>query len=81
MNIFSFSIVACGGILFFMRLIGLTGNADKWMAFVESGLMIYLGGPTAAALAKVLLQTMPDTIAVGLEHTLREVRIYNKMAI
>ncbi|RUS18684.1 hypothetical protein BC937DRAFT_88458 [Endogone sp. FLAS-F59071] len=50
------------------------GYADKLAAFAESFVMFYLGGPTAAAIAKVLLQTAPDSVSGGLEMRLREVQ-------
>lgn len=60
-NMYSLSIVATGSLILFLSLFGLSsGHFDKMIAFCEAGLMLYLGGPTAAALAKVLLQTMPD---------------------
>lgn len=43
------------------------------LAFGESALMLYLGGPTAAALAKVLLQTMPDSLQSRVDNNLRMV--------
>ncbi|RUP45165.1 cation efflux family-domain-containing protein [Jimgerdemannia flammicorona] len=48
------------------------GYADKLASFAESFVMFYLGGPTAAAIAKILLQTSPDTVSGGLEMRLRE---------
>lgn len=36
--------------------------------------MLYLGGTTAAALAKVLLQTMPDAIEPRVEHSIRQIQ-------
>ena len=46
---------------------------DKLTAFGESAVMLYLGGPTAAALAKLLLQTTPDGVRSGIESRLLEV--------
>lgn len=74
-NIYSLSIVTTGSIVFLVQLFGLTSPTfDKFLAFAESALMIYLGGPTAAALAKVLLQTMPDPMMHGVEQTMRLIR-------
>ncbi|RUS22598.1 cation efflux family-domain-containing protein [Jimgerdemannia flammicorona] len=50
------------------------GYADKLASFAESFVMFYLGGPTAAAIAKMLLQTSPDTVSGGLEMRLREIQ-------
>ncbi|KAI8983152.1 cation efflux family-domain-containing protein [Pilobolus umbonatus] len=74
-NYFCSSIISCGGILFLTHLMGLhTPVIDKLFAFIESGVMLYLGGPTAIALAKVLLQTKPDFIQSGVERTLRQIQ-------
>jgi Co/Zn/Cd efflux system component len=71
-NIYSLSIVGTGLIVFLVQLFGMTSPTfDKFLAFAESALMLYLGGPTAAALAKVLLQTMPDPMIHNVEHNMR----------
>ncbi|KAI8377007.1 cation efflux family-domain-containing protein [Blakeslea trispora] len=74
-NIFSFSIVASGSLVFLVYLLGMsTPNFDKCIAFGEAGLMLYLGGPTAVALGKVLLQTMPDSLVHTIGPQLRQVQ-------
>jgi hypothetical protein len=50
-----------------------TPFVDKSFALFESGVMFYLGYPTAKALAKILLQTTPKAVASGVENRLREV--------
>lgn len=52
---------------------------DKILALSESAVTFYLGYPTAKALAKVLLQTTPNSIRNGVENRLREVnRVYKR---
>lgn len=59
-----------------MQLFSITSpTLDKFLAFGESALMLYLGGPTAAALAKVLLQTMPDSLESRVDNNLRLVSL------
>ncbi|KAI8394336.1 cation efflux family-domain-containing protein [Radiomyces spectabilis] len=74
-NIYSFSITVCGSIVFLFNMLGfVTPAIDKFMAFGIASMMAYLGGPTASALAKILLQTTPDTVCTGIESRLREIR-------
>ncbi|KAI7895201.1 cation efflux family-domain-containing protein [Mucor mucedo] len=74
-NIYSLSVVCTGGIVFMVHLLGIgSPTLDKMMAMGESALMLYLGGPTAAALAKVLLQTMPDSLQSRVDNNLRMVQ-------
>lgn len=74
-NIYSLSIVTSGIIVFLFNLFNITSpTLDKFLAFGESALMLYLGGTTAAALAKVLLQTMPDAIEPRVEHSIRQIQ-------
>ncbi|KAI8367885.1 cation efflux family-domain-containing protein [Choanephora cucurbitarum] len=74
-NLFSLSIVASGSFVFLVYLLGMaTPNLDKMIAFGEAGLMLYLGIPTAVALSKVLLQTMPDSLVNSIGHQLRQVQ-------
>lgn len=73
-NIYSLSVVCTGGIVFLVHLLGIgSPTLDKMMAMGESALMLYLGGPTAAALAKVLLQTMPDSLQSRVDNNMRMV--------
>jgi hypothetical protein len=51
-----------------------TPFVDKTIALCESVVMFYLGYPTAKALAKVLLQTTPNTVQNGVETRLGEVK-------
>lgn len=75
-NIFSLSIVSCGASVFLFYMFGMvTPFMDKVLAFGESAVMFYLGGPTASALAKLLLQTTPDVIRSGMEARLSEVTL------
>ncbi|KAG2223366.1 hypothetical protein INT45_002861 [Circinella minor] len=74
-NIYSFSIVSCGLAVVFLYMFGMASPfMDKLTAFGESAVMLYLGGPTAAALAKLLLQTTPDGVRSGIESRLLEIR-------
>jgi hypothetical protein len=74
-NIYSLSIISTGSIVFLLSLFNITSpTLDKFLAFGESALMLYLGGPTAAALAKVLLQTMPDSIVSKVDYNIRQVK-------
>lgn len=67
-----------GSVVFLLYLFNMTSSTlDKFVAFVESALMLYLGGPTAVALAKVLLQTMPDLIVSTIDHHIRMVKKEN----
>ncbi|KAI8877769.1 hypothetical protein K501DRAFT_259808 [Backusella circina FSU 941] len=73
-NIYSSSIVACGAIVLCLYMFGIaTPFLDKTMALCESVVMFYLGYPTAKALAKVLLQTTPNTVQNGVETRLGEI--------
>lgn len=79
-NIYSLSIVSTGSIVFLFHLLDITSpTLDKFLAFGEAALMLYLGGPTAAALAKVLLQTMPDSIVSQVDYNIRQVRKKTKL--
>lgn len=72
-NIYSLSIFACGAGLLVLYAFGMVSPfMDKFAAFGESAVMFYLGGPTAAALAKLLLQTTPDAARAGIEARLNE---------
>lgn len=51
-----------------------TPFVDKFLALSESVVMFYLGFPTAKALAKILLQTTPNTVQNGVENRLREIQ-------
>ncbi|KAI9243496.1 cation efflux family-domain-containing protein [Phascolomyces articulosus] len=74
-NIYSFSIVSCGLAVLILFLFGMASPfMDKFTAFGESAVMLYLGGPTAAALAKLLLQTTPDVARSGIESRILEIR-------
>ncbi|KAL9536864.1 hypothetical protein MBANPS3_012302 [Mucor bainieri] len=74
-NIYSLSIVSAGTIVFIFQLFGLSSpSVDKFLAFGEASLMLYLGAPTATALAKVLLQTMPDSMTHAIDHHLRSIQ-------
>ncbi|OAD06675.1 hypothetical protein MUCCIDRAFT_155373, partial [Mucor lusitanicus CBS 277.49] len=74
-NIYSLSIVSAGSIVFVFQLFGLSSpSVDKFLAFGEASLMLYLGAPTATALAKVLLQTMPDSMTHAIDHHLRSIQ-------
>ncbi|KAI9483971.1 MAG: cation efflux family-domain-containing protein [Benjaminiella poitrasii] len=73
-NTYSSSIIGTGSLLFFTQIVGLSPTIDKCVAFLEAGLMLYLGVTTATALAKVLLQTMPDTITSHIDHSVRLVQ-------
>lgn len=74
-NIYSLSIVSAGAIVFIFQLFGLSSpSVDKFLAFGEASLMLYLGAPTATALAKVLLQTMPDSMTHTIDHHLRSIQ-------
>ncbi|EPB82998.1 hypothetical protein HMPREF1544_10271 [Mucor circinelloides 1006PhL] len=74
-NIYSLSIVSAGSIVFVFQLFGLSSpSVDKFLAFAEASLMLYLGAPTATALAKVLLQTMPDAMTHAIDHQLRSIQ-------
>lgn len=78
-NIYSLSIVLCGSIILISYMFGIaTPFVDKFLALSESVVMFYLGYPTAKALAKLLLQTTPNTVQNGVENRLREVNEYNK---
>ncbi|CEP13157.1 hypothetical protein [Parasitella parasitica] len=71
-NVFSLCIVGAGTVVFFSQFFGLSSpSVDKFLSFAEASLMLYLGAPTATALAKVLLQTMPDTMTHAIDHHLR----------
>ena len=73
-NYFSLYIVGCGCAVLLSHLLGIqTPSVDKMIAMTESIIMGYLGGPSAVALAKVLLQTRPDFIQSSVEHNLRMV--------
>lgn len=73
-NMYSSSIVMTGSIVFLLYLFNMTSSTlDKFVAFAESALMLYMGGTTAAALAKVLLQTMPDPIVSSVDQHIRMV--------
>lgn len=72
-NIYSLSVFASGAALLFMHVLGMVSPfMDKFVAFGESAVMFYLGGPTAVALAKLLLQTTPDAALAGIEARLME---------
>ncbi|KAI8088485.1 cation efflux family-domain-containing protein [Thamnidium elegans] len=74
-NMYSASIVMTGSTVFLLYLFNMTSSTlDKFVAFAESALMLYLGGPTAAALAKVLLQTMPDPIVSSVDQHIRMIQ-------
>lgn len=74
-NVYSFSIILTGLTVFFFNLFNIISpTLDKFLAFGESALMLYLGGTTAASLAKVLLQTMPDSIEHTVEHSIRQIQ-------
>ncbi|KAF7721147.1 hypothetical protein EC973_005354 [Apophysomyces ossiformis] len=74
-NVYSAGIVGCGVVVMLFQLLGLATPAiDKFLAFGESAVMFYLGGPTAAALAKLLLQTTPDTASDHITARLHELR-------
>ncbi|GAN03861.1 cation efflux family protein family [Mucor ambiguus] len=74
-NIYSLSIVSAGTIVFIFQLFGLSSpSVDKLLAFGEASLMLYLGAPTATALAKLLLQTMPDSMIHTIDHHLRSIQ-------
>ncbi|OBZ81319.1 Zinc transporter 6, partial [Choanephora cucurbitarum] len=74
-NLFSLSVVASGSFVFLVYMLGIaTPNLDKMIAFGEAGLMLYLGIPTAVALSKVLLQTMPDSLVNSIGHQLRQIQ-------
>ena len=73
-NVYSFSIVSSGLAVLSLYLFGMASPfMDKVVAFGESAVMFYLGAPTAAALAKLLLQTTPDVARSGFESRLIEV--------
>ncbi|CAO3650111.1 unnamed protein product [Mucor hiemalis] len=74
-NIYSLSIVLCGSIILISYMFGIaTPFVDKFLALSESVVMFYLGYPTAKALAKLLLQTTPNTVQNGVENRLREIQ-------
>ncbi|GAA5801085.1 hypothetical protein HPULCUR_006527 [Helicostylum pulchrum] len=74
-NVYSSSIVMTGSVVFLLYLFNMTSSTlDKFVAFAESALMLYLGGTTAAALAKVLLQTMPDPIVSSVDQHIRMIQ-------
>ncbi|KAG0172373.1 hypothetical protein DFQ28_004750 [Apophysomyces sp. BC1034] len=74
-NVYSLGIVGSGVVVLLFHLLGLASPAvDKLLAFGESAVMLYLGGPTAAALAKLLLQTTPDTASSNISSRLYELR-------
>lgn len=74
-NIYTTSILAsCLVVLVFFVLGFASPMTDKFLAFGESVIMLYLGGPTALALMKLLLQTTPDVARSGIESRLFEVK-------
>ncbi|KAI7880314.1 hypothetical protein K492DRAFT_162754 [Lichtheimia hyalospora FSU 10163] len=74
-NIYTTSILAsCLVVLVFFVLGFASPMTDKFLAFGESVIMLYLGGPTAMALMKLLLQTTPDVARSGIESRLFEIR-------
>lgn len=74
-NIYSALIVLCGSVILLTYMFGIaTPFVDKFLALSESAVMLYLGFPTAKALAKVLLQTTPNTVQNGVENRLREIQ-------
>ncbi|KAL7327990.1 hypothetical protein PS15p_206335 [Mucor circinelloides] len=74
-NIYSTLIVLCGSVILLTYMFGIaTPFVDKFLALSESVVMFYLGFPTAKALAKVLLQTTPNTVQNGVENRLREIQ-------
>ncbi|KAI8647923.1 cation efflux family-domain-containing protein [Parasitella parasitica] len=74
-NIYSSLIVLCGAVILLTYMFGIaTPFVDKFLAMSESAVMFYLGFPTAKALAKVLLQTTPNTVQNGVENRLREIQ-------
>ncbi|CDS06866.1 hypothetical protein LRAMOSA09391 [Lichtheimia ramosa] len=74
-NIYTTSILAsCLVVLVFFVLGFASPVTDKFLAFGESVIMLYLGGPTALALMKLLLQTTPDVARSGIESRLFEIR-------
>ncbi|KAG1170700.1 hypothetical protein G6F70_007621 [Rhizopus microsporus] len=74
-NIYSLSIALCGAIVLISYILGIvTPLMDKILALSESAVTFYLGYPTAKALAKVLLQTTPNSIRNGVENRLREIQ-------
>lgn len=76
-NIYTTSILAsCLVVLVFFVLGFASPVTDKFLAFGESVIMLYLGGPTALALMKLLLQTTPDVARSGIESRLFEVKIH-----
>lgn len=67
-------IVLCGSIILIAYMFGIaTPFVDKLLALSESMVMFYLGYPTSKALAKLLLQTTPNTVQNGVQNRLREV--------
>lgn len=73
-NVYSLSIALCGSVILVTYMFGIaTPFVDNFLALSESVVMFYLGYPTAKALAKVLLQTTPNTVQNGVENRLREV--------
>ncbi|KAI9033573.1 cation efflux protein [Phycomyces nitens] len=75
-NVYSLSIVASGITILLFSVLGLvTPSMDKVLALGESGVMLYLGYPTAVALAKVLLQMTPDGVRQGVDNRLAEIRL------
>lgn len=78
-NVYSLSIVLCGSVILVAYMFGIaTPFVDKLLALSESVVMFYLGYPTAKSLAKVLLQTTPNTVQNGVENRLREVKTHQK---
>lgn len=74
-NIYSLSIVLCGSVILISYIFGIaTPFVDKFLALSESVVMFYLGYPTAKALAKLLLQTTPNSVQNGVENRLREIQ-------
>ncbi|KAG2201554.1 hypothetical protein INT47_007431 [Mucor saturninus] len=74
-NVYSLSIVLCGSVILVAYMCGIaTPFVDKILALSESVVMFYLGYPTAKSLAKVLLQTTPNTVQNGVENRLREIQ-------
>ncbi|KAI8095823.1 cation efflux family-domain-containing protein [Thamnidium elegans] len=74
-NVYSLSIALCGSVILVTYMFGIaTPFVDNFLALSESVVMFYLGYPTAKALAKVLLQTTPNTVQNGVENRLREIQ-------